>query len=62
MPLPVPGSLSDDEVYALSAFILAEAGIIGQDQVIDAATLPEIEMPNRNGFVPDLRPDVHNYD
>jgi cytochrome c len=62
MPLVAPGSLSDDEVYAVSAFILAEAGIIGQDQVIDATTLPEVLMPNRDGFVPDPRPDVHDYD
>lgn len=62
MPLVAPGSLSDDEVYAVSAFILAEAGIIGQDQVIDATTLPEVLMPNRDGFVPDPRPDVHNYE
>lgn len=61
MPLPAPGSLSDDEVYAVSAFILAEAGVIGRDQVIDATTLPEVEMPNRDGFVPDPRPDVHGY-
>jgi cytochrome c len=62
MPLVAPGSLSDDEVYAVSAFILAEAGVIGQDQVIDAATLPEVVMPNRDGFVPDPRPDVHDYE
>jgi mono/diheme cytochrome c family protein len=62
MPLVAPGSLSDDEVYAVSAFILAEAGIIGQDQVMNATTLPEVVMPNRDGFVPDPRPDVHNYE
>jgi cytochrome c len=62
MPLVAPGSLSDDEVYAVSAFILAEAGIIGQDQTMTAATLPEVLMPNRDGFVPDPRPDVHNYE
>jgi S-disulfanyl-L-cysteine oxidoreductase SoxD len=62
MPLSAPGSLSDDEVYAVSAFILAEAGIIGEDQVMNAASLPEVEMPNRDGFVPDPRPDVHEYD
>jgi len=62
MPFPAPGSLSDDEVYAVSAFILAEAGIIGRDQVMNATTLPEVLMPNRDGFVPDPRPDVHDYD
>jgi cytochrome c len=62
MPFPAPGSLSDDEVYAVSAFILAEAGIIGRDQVMNATTLPDVLMPNRDGFVPDPRPDVHDYD
>jgi mono/diheme cytochrome c family protein len=62
MPLPAPGSLSDGEVYALTAFILAEANIIDQDQEMNADTLAAVEMPNRNGFIPDPRPDVHNYD
>jgi S-disulfanyl-L-cysteine oxidoreductase SoxD len=62
MPLPAPGSLSDDEVYALTAFILAEANIIDQDQAMDASTLPAVEMPNSAGFIPDPRPDVQNYD
>ena len=62
MPLVAPGSLSDDEVYAVSAFILAEAGIIRQDQAMDASTLPKVRMPNRDGFVADPRPDVHDYD
>jgi S-disulfanyl-L-cysteine oxidoreductase SoxD len=62
MPLPAPGSLSDNEVYAVSAFILAEAGITGRDQAMNATTLREVVMPNRDGFVPDPRPDVHNYE
>lgn len=62
MPLVAPGSLTDDEVYAVSAFILAEAGIIEQDQEMNAQTLPEVEMPNRDGFVPDPRPDVRGYE
>jgi S-disulfanyl-L-cysteine oxidoreductase SoxD len=62
MPLVAPGSLSDDEVYAVSAFILAEAGIIRQGQAMDASTLPQVRMPNRDGFVADPRPDVHDYD
>lgn len=53
MPLPAPGSLGDDEVYALTAFILAEAGIIDQDEATNAQTLPEVEMPNQGGFIPD---------
>ena len=62
MPLPAPGSLSDDQVYALTAFILAEANIIGKNQAMNADTLPKVEMPNRDGFVPDPRPDVFNYE
>jgi mono/diheme cytochrome c family protein len=62
MPLVAPGSLSDDEVYAVSAFILAEAGIIGRDQVMNATVLLQVVMPNRDGFIPDPRPDVHNYE
>jgi mono/diheme cytochrome c family protein len=62
MPFDSPGSLTDQEVYGVTAFILAEAGIIGQDQKIDAQSLAEIEMPNRDGFVPDPRPDVRGYD
>jgi cytochrome c len=62
MPLPAPGSLSDGEVYTLIAFILAEADIIDQDRVMNADTLPAVEMPNRNGFIPDPRPDVRNHD
>ena len=58
MPFHAPGSLSDDEVYAATAFILGEAQIIGQDEVMNAETLPQVRMPNRDGFVPDPRPDV----
>jgi S-disulfanyl-L-cysteine oxidoreductase SoxD len=62
MPFDSPGSLTDQEVYGVTAFILGEAGIIDQDQKIDAQSLTEIEMPNRDGFVPDPRPDVRGYD
>lgn len=51
------GSLSHDEVYALTAYILNLNGIIGTDEAMDAATLPKIRMPNRDGFTPDARPD-----
>jgi cytochrome c len=62
MPFNAPGSLSDDEVYAVTAYILVESNIIKKSQAMDAKTLPKVQMPNRNGFVsPDPRPDVHNY-
>jgi cytochrome c len=52
MPWDKPKSLSDDEVYAVSAYILNLNGIIGSDDVIDAQSLPKIKMPNRDGFIP----------
>ena len=52
MPVPKPGSLTHDEVYALVAFLLYRNGIVQETDVMDAKTLPKVEMPNRNGFVP----------
>jgi S-disulfanyl-L-cysteine oxidoreductase SoxD len=51
MPLPESKSLKDDEVYALAAYILAQNKIVGADDVMDAKTLPQVRMPNREGFV-----------
>jgi len=59
MPFNAPGSLSDDEVYALAAYILGEANIVPKGQTLNAAALAAVQMPNRTGFVsPDPRPDV----
>jgi cytochrome c len=58
MPWPQPKSLSNDEVYALTAFILAGNKIIGENDVMNAETLPKVQMPNRNGFV-SRYPDKH---
>lgn len=55
MPQTAPGSLSDDEVYALVAFLLHQNEIIPENVVIDRQNLPEIEMPARNRFVVDNR-------
>ena len=53
MPLTEPGSLSNDEVYAIVAFLLTEAGIIASpEEELDAAGLRAIEMPNRSNYVP----------
>jgi S-disulfanyl-L-cysteine oxidoreductase SoxD len=57
-PFNQPGSLTNDEVYALTAWLLFRNNIMAADQVIDAETLPNVQMPNREGFVPDPRPDV----
>jgi S-disulfanyl-L-cysteine oxidoreductase SoxD len=59
MPFDAPGSLSNDEVYALTAYLLAQNGIIGADDRLDASSLPGVQMPNRARFTaPDPRPDV----
>jgi S-disulfanyl-L-cysteine oxidoreductase SoxD len=51
MPWPQPKSLSNDEAYALSAYILKLNGIIGDNDTMNADTLPKVRMPNRDGFV-----------
>ncbi|WP_368622287.1 c-type cytochrome [Paraburkholderia sp. BR13444] len=56
MPYNAPQSLSADEVYALSAWILDRNGIVPDDAHLDAHSLAAIRMPNRDGFVPDPRP------
>jgi cytochrome c len=52
MPWTEPRSLSNDEVYALTAYILAQNKLIDAKLIIDAQSLPKVQMPNRNGFVP----------
>ncbi len=59
MPFNAPGSLNPDEIYSVIAWLLFQNGIVKDDAVIDARTLPQVQMPNRNGFIPDPRPDVH---
>lgn len=61
MPLTAPGSLSDNQVYAVSAFILSQGGICVPADGLDAATLPRVLMPNRDGFVADHRPELQLY-
>jgi cytochrome c len=53
MPLANPLSLTDDEVYAVSAYVLYLNGIIGEDVAMNAQTLPRVRMPNRDGFLAD---------
>jgi S-disulfanyl-L-cysteine oxidoreductase SoxD len=52
MPVPNPGSLTPNEVYALVAVLFYWNGIINENDVMDEKTLPKVQMPNRNGFVP----------
>src|ERR1700680_850861 len=58
MPLNQPGSLSADDTYAVTAFLLNRNKIIEANEVMDKDSLPKVRMPNRDGFVPDARPDV----
>ena len=51
MPWPKPRSLTNEEVYALTAYILARNKIIGENDVMNAQTLPKVRMPNRDGFI-----------
>ena len=58
MPFNQPGTLSHDEVYAVAAYVLFLNDIVGEEDVLNANSLPLIKMPNRDGFVSDPRPDV----
>ena len=51
MPFPQPRSLTDDEVYALTAYILAQNKLIGESETMNAETLPKVKMPNRDNFI-----------
>ncbi len=51
MPFTAPRSLSDDEVYALTAYILAENKLIDANDTMNAETLPKVKMPNRDNFI-----------
>jgi cytochrome c len=51
MPYNAPRTLTDDEVYALTAYILSLNKLIGENDVMDAKTLPQVKMPNRDNFI-----------
>jgi mono/diheme cytochrome c family protein len=51
MPLNAPMTLTDEEVYAVTAYVLFLNGIVSEEQSMDARSLPKVRMPNRNGFV-----------
>ena len=53
MPLNNPMSLSNDEVYAVSAYLLHLNGLLGEEDRLDATTLWKVKMPNREGFISD---------
>lgn len=58
MPMDAPQTLSTNEVYALSAYLLNLNGLIPANAVMDQNSLPKVQMPNRDGFIVDDRPDV----
>ncbi len=60
MPQNAPQSLGNDDVYAVSAYILNMNGLLPPDATLDAKTLSAIKMPNREMFTGDPRPDVKN--
>ena len=55
MPFEEPGTLSADQVYAVTAYILQLNGLVAEDDVLDRESLPKVVMPNRDGFVRDPR-------
>lgn len=58
MPYDAPQSLSADETYAVTAYVLRLNGLVPANAVMDRASLPKVVMPNRHGFTSDPRPDV----
>lgn len=58
MPYLSPGTLTTDQVYALTAFLLQANDVIPADTILTETTLRRVQMPNRDGFVSDPRPDV----
>lgn len=60
MPYPAPQSLSNDEYYALTAYVLFINELVGEEDVMDRDSLPRVRMPNRDGFVLEARPDTPN--
>jgi mono/diheme cytochrome c family protein len=58
MPFDHPGTMTADEVYAATAYVLFLNGIVKEHDVLDQTTLPHVKMPNRGGFVRDPRPDI----
>jgi cytochrome c len=53
MPYQAPGSLSNDETYAVAAYILSLNGVLPDNATLDRDALPQIKMPNRSGFIPE---------
>lgn len=61
MPAYQGGTLTPDEAYSLTAFILFKNDIIKEDQQMDSETVPSVVMPNRHGFVPDNLDEIADF-
>jgi len=51
MPIIAPGTLTNDEVYAVTAYLLYLNNIISENDEMNAESLPKVQMPNRDGFI-----------
>ncbi len=60
MPMTVPGSLTNNEVYAVTAYLLFLNNLISKDDEMNATTLPKVKMPNENGFINIYETDEKN--
>ena len=60
MPRDQEGTLTPDEVYAVTAFLLFRNDIIRENAVMDSKSLPKVQMPNRNGFIPAAVNEIHD--
>ena len=60
MPFQAPQSLSNEDVYSVTGYILQANGLMKEDASVDASSLIAVKMPNRNGFYVDNRPDAKN--
>ena len=58
MPMTAPQTLTNDQVYALAAYLLNLNGLVPDNAVMNAESLTKVIMPNRNGFIRDDRPDT----
>lgn len=56
MPLNAPGSLNNDQLYAVTAYLLYLNHVVKEDELMNASSLPKVKMPNRNGFVNNYQP------
>lgn len=60
MPYDKPGSLTADEVYAITAFLLAQNNLVDSTVVLSEENLPKVFMPSRSLFIPDDREETSN--